>query len=77
MIETAGGPALTLALLGAAGPQPYEQREALRVLIGHVRSNAEFTAKKTETFSAKQWLMATLLGRHRDRYPAPASSAWN
>src|SRR5579872_3631379 len=48
MIETAGGPALTLALLGAAGPQPYERREALLVLIGHVCSNVEFTAKTTQ-----------------------------
>ncbi len=61
-----------LAVLGDAGLRAREQHEAFLVLIGHVRSNAEFMAGRSQSPSAEQWVsvMAELLGRHGDRYPA-------
>lgn len=61
-----------LRVLGDTGLPAREQHEAFLVLIGHVRSNAEFTAGRAQGPSAELWVsvMAKLLGKHRDRYPA-------
>jgi len=61
-----------LGVLGDAGLPARQQHEAFLVLIGHVRSNAEFMAARDQGPSAGQWVsvMAELLGKHRHRYPA-------
>jgi hypothetical protein len=45
---------------------------AFLVIIGHVRSNAEFAARRAQGPSAERWIsmMAKSLGEHRDRHPA-------
>jgi hypothetical protein len=61
-----------LGVLCDTGLPARQQHEAFLVLIGHVRSNAEFMAGRDQGPSAEQWVsvMAELLGKHRDRYPA-------
>jgi AcrR family transcriptional regulator len=61
-----------LRVLSDAGLPAREQHEAFLVLIGHVRSNAEFSAGRAQGPSAELWVsvMAKLLGKHRERYPA-------
>jgi len=61
-----------LGVLGDAGLPARQQHAAFLVLIGHVRSNAEFKAGKDRGPSAGQWVsvMTALLKKHRDRYPA-------
>jgi AcrR family transcriptional regulator len=61
-----------LGVLGETGLPARQQHKAFLVLIGHVRSNAEFTAGSARGPSARQWVsvMAELLAKHRDRYPA-------
>jgi AcrR family transcriptional regulator len=61
-----------LRVLGDAGLAAREQHEAFLVLIGHVRSHAEFTALRSDRSSAGLWVsaMAKLLGKYGDRYPA-------
>ncbi|HEV8040611.1 MAG TPA: TetR/AcrR family transcriptional regulator [Bryobacteraceae bacterium] len=59
-------------LLGDAGLGPQEQHQAFLLLIGQVRSNAEFSAGGPRGLSARQWrtAMRKSLGKQRDRYPA-------
>jgi AcrR family transcriptional regulator len=59
-------------VLGDTGLPARQQHQVFLVLIGLVRSNAEFTAGRAQTPSAEQWVseMTTLLGKHRDRYPS-------
>lgn len=61
-----------LGVLGDAGLPARQQHAAFLVLIGHVRSNAEFMAGTDQGPSAGQWVsvMTALLKKHRDRYPA-------
>lgn len=61
-----------LRALGDAGLTGREQHEAFLLLIGHVRSNAEFRALGARSPSDAPWVsaMAKKLGRNRDRYPA-------
>jgi AcrR family transcriptional regulator len=61
-----------LRVLGGTGLPARQQREAFLVLIGLVRSNAEFTAATAHGPAFEHWLsvMAKLLGKHRDRYPS-------
>ncbi len=60
-----------LAILGQTGLPAHEQHQAFLVLIGHVRSNAEFMAVRTHGPSAEQWVSAItkLLGKRSERYP--------
>jgi AcrR family transcriptional regulator len=60
-----------LGVLADTGLPARQQHLAFLVLIGHVRSNAEFMAGRAQGPSAEQWesVMARLLGKHRDRYP--------
>ena len=61
-----------LAVLSDTGLPARQQHQAFLVLIGHVRSNAEFMAGSVQGPSAKQWVsvMTKLLKKHRDCYPA-------
>lgn len=60
-----------LRALGDAGLTGAEQHEAFLLLIGHVRSNAEFSALRARGPSVGPWVsaMAKQLRRYRDRYP--------
>jgi hypothetical protein len=61
-----------LAVLAGTGLRAGHQHDAFLLLIGHIRSNAEFTAGDAQGLSAKQWrgAMTKLLGKRRDRYSA-------
>jgi AcrR family transcriptional regulator len=61
-----------LHVLRNSGLTAREQHEAFLLLIGHVRSNAEFTAGRSPGPSAESWLpkSAKLSGQFRDCYPA-------
>lgn len=53
-----------------AGLTGRQQMEAFLVLIGHVRSHAEFSAGEAKGISAEQWVHTTteLAREHHDRY---------
>lgn len=59
-------------VLGGTGLPAHEQHHAFLVLMGHVRSNAEFAAARAQGQSVDQWASETakLLRRYRDSYPA-------
>ena len=61
-----------LAVLACTGLRARQQHDAFLLLIGHVRSNAEFTAGGAQGLSAKQWrgAMTKLLEKERNRYSA-------
>jgi len=61
-----------LGALSAAGLNGAEQMNAFLVLIGHVRSHAEFSAGAAKGISSEQWVRITtkLVQKHRDRYGA-------
>ena len=61
-----------LAVLSSTGLRAQQQHAAFLLLIGHVRSNAEFTTAGAQGLSAKQWRsgMTKLLEKQRNRYPA-------
>ncbi|MGC2660275.1 MAG: TetR/AcrR family transcriptional regulator, partial [Bryobacteraceae bacterium] len=58
-----------LAETGLTAPQ---QHQAFLLLIGHVRTNAEFTAGEAQGLSAGEWMsgMTRLLKRYGERYPS-------
>ncbi|MGO9436208.1 MAG: TetR/AcrR family transcriptional regulator [Terracidiphilus sp.] len=61
-----------LSALSEAGLSGREQLDAFLVLMGHVRSHAEFSAGEAKGLSAEDWVRITteLAGNHCDRYPA-------
>jgi AcrR family transcriptional regulator len=61
-----------LGALSAAGLNGAEQMNAFLVLIGHVRSHAEFSAGAAKDISPELWASITteLVQKHRDRYGA-------
>lgn len=61
-----------LAVLDDTGLSGREKHRAFLILIGHIRSHAEFMAGNAEGPSAKRWgsVMTEVLAKHRDRYPA-------
>jgi AcrR family transcriptional regulator len=65
-----------LSALRDAGLVGSEQMGAFHVLIGHVRSQAEFHAKEAKGLSADQWVRVTveLAAKHPERYPALMSA---
>jgi hypothetical protein len=52
---------------------PREQHKAFLVLIGHIRSSAEFAQAQARGRSSS-WEPAKQLGKHRDSYPALAAA---
>ncbi len=67
---------VALSALGDAGLVGSEQMGAFHVLIGHVRSQAEFRAGEAKGLSADQWVRITmeLAAKHPERYPALVSA---
>jgi AcrR family transcriptional regulator len=65
-----------LAALADAGLSGGEQHEAFLILMGHVRSHAEFRAGSAKGLSVERWAagMTDVLERHRNRYPALAAA---
>ncbi len=61
-----------LKVLGETGLSAYEQHQVFLVLMGHVRSNAEFAAGMAKGLSGERWIasMRKLLKDRRDQYPA-------
>jgi AcrR family transcriptional regulator len=61
-----------LGALSTAGLNGTEQMNAFLVLIGHVRSHAEYSAGAAKGLSSEQWARITteLVQKHRERYDA-------
>lgn len=61
-----------IAILAKTDLPTDDQHQAFLLLIGYVRSKAEFRAVENQGPSTEQWLseMTKLLGRHRERYPS-------
>jgi AcrR family transcriptional regulator len=65
-----------LAILAKAGLDPREQHQACLLLLGHIRSQAEFRAINRDAASARQWAAALrgVLAPSAERYPALLTS---
>ncbi|MGB6687919.1 MAG: TetR/AcrR family transcriptional regulator [Terracidiphilus sp.] len=65
-----------VGLLSASGLSAREAHQAFLVLIGHVRSHAEFTGSGGQGLPAKQWVSVTakLLEQHSGQFPALAAA---